>query len=477
MSQYIGFTLGKEEYVISILVVQEIMKPAQTTKLPHTPQHVLGIINLRGKTISVIDLKRKLGLDSDCSELGGKVIVTNIGRVTFGVKVDTITGVMEIDDNTITRDIELVCNRNNDECLRGVANLGENRMVIIIDLSKILNKDDMEMLSAGSNRETEIDYTVKSPAMMPLEDMPEKGPIEKGNGKISERLDAVEQNETAEHDDDVTGQQQVSEAVDNTSAQKTAPKSGDDFVQEVQEAFEKSVGEKGFEQGLVHKIMDEVKGLIDAFANGDIEKAEKVIMSLSNYGERDLFSEVGKMTRKLHDSFNIFKQLIDPRLADIAQDDMPEVTDKLEWVITKTDEAAGKTIGIAERNQSKLEELMTKLDFVEEKLNELDCTHSEEKVSLSFVKTELSEISNDFIEIMLAQEFQDLTGQILKKVIRLVRELEEQLLRLVVYFGTPEGKKAEVKKPEELAGPQIKAGEGIMSQQGDVDALLAEFGF
>ncbi|KJU83521.1 Chemotaxis phosphatase, CheZ [Candidatus Magnetobacterium bavaricum] len=445
MPQYIGFNLGKEEYVIPILVVQEIMKPTQTTKLPHTPQHVLGIINLRGKTISVIDLKRKLELYSGDSDPGGNIIVTSIGRVTFGVKVDSITGVMNIEEDVIKRDIELICKRDTEECLRGVANLGDNRMVLIMDLSKMLNRDDLAMMAAAEAEEDTTHDTAANTAMF---------------------------------DPTGSGKPDNEEVTKATSYDTVAPKGGESFVQGVKEAFEKSIVDKGGEKSLVDKIMSEVQGLIEAFSDGDTEKAERAIMAISSYGERDLFSEVGKMTRRLHDSFKDFKLLIDPRLHDIAHDDMPDMTDKLQWVITKTDEAAGKTIEIAEKNQSKLSVLMAKLDSIEGKLNALDCIHTEETVSLSFVKTELSEISNDFFEIMLAQEFQDLTGQILKKVIMVVKELEEQLLQLVVYFGVKaDGTRAEEKKAEETHGPQIKSGEGIVTDQGDVDALLAEFGF
>ncbi|KJU85410.1 chemotaxis protein CheZ [Candidatus Magnetobacterium bavaricum] len=441
MAQYIGFNLGREEYVIPILVVQEIMKPTQTTKLPHTPQHVLGIINLRGKAISVIDLKRKLGLDSGDSDPKGNVIVTGIGRVTFGVKVDSITGVMNIEEDAIKRDIELICRRDTEECLRGVANLGDNRMVLIIDLSKMLNRDDLAMMAAA---ETAEDHTA-----------------------MIETIDSC--------DADIGKSDTEGGTVPTDSV---IPRDGEMFVQGVKEAFEKSIIDKGGEKGLVDKIMAEVQGLIEAFADGDTEKAERAIMAISSYGERDLFSEVGKMTRKLHDSFKNFEQMIDPRLHDIARDDMPKVTDELQWVIAKTDEAAGKTIEIAEKNQSKLSVLMNKLDDIEGKLNTMDCTHPDETVSLSFIKTELSEVSNDFFEIMLAQEFQDLTGQILKRVIRLVKELEEQLLQLVVYFGVKaDAKKADATKVKELHGPHIKTAEGVVADQGDVDALLAEFGF
>ncbi|MBF0537975.1 MAG: protein phosphatase CheZ [Nitrospirae bacterium] len=464
MSQYIGFNLGREEYVIPILVVQEIMKPAQTTKLPHTPQHVLGIINLRGKTISVIDLKRKLGLYSDDSESGGNVIVTNIGRVTFGVKVDAITGVMNIEEDAIKRDIELICKKDTDECLRGVANLGDNRMVLIIDLSRLLNRDEIAMMATVDTGQQEDKTRVDDTAL--------HTDLEVDIGQTDQERPGSDKEPGAEKN-----QEQASAAA-STTDDAALPKDGERFVQEVKEAFEKSVADKGFEKDIVDNIMQEVQTLIEAFANGDIERAENAIVAISSYGERDLLSEVGRMTRRLHNSFKDFKQMIDPRLHDIAHDDMPDMTDKLEWVITRTDEAAGKTIEIAEKNQSKLSVLMDKLDSIEGKLNALGCTHQEETISLGFVKAELSEVSNDFFEIMLAQEFQDLTGQILKRVIRLVKELEEQLLQLVLYFGVKaDATRGEEKKAEEVHGPQIKTGEGIAADQGDVDALLAEFGF
>jgi chemotaxis protein CheZ len=152
---------------------------------------------------------------------------------------------------------------------------------------------------------------------------------------------------------------------------------------------------------------------------------------------------------------------------------MPDAHDKLEWVITKTEDAATKTITIAETNQAKLSVIQAKLDMMEEEYEAL--VPGAGKDTFEFVKSELSEINDDFLEIMLAQEFQDLTGQILRKVIKLVRDLEGQLVKLVLMFGVKV--EPQLKQKGDTAGPQIRESEEAFADQEDVDAMLADFGF
>ncbi len=419
MSQYIGFNLGKEEYVLPILMVQEIMKPVEATQLPYTQDYMIGVINLRGKNIPVIDLKMKLGIKSNGVGADEKIIVINIGKMTFGNRVDSITGVLNIDEEMIKKSLDLVEGETG-EYIEGVANIGDNRMVLIMDFSKLLNIDDMSLL------EHEI-----------IESETTK------DGKVM-------------------------------LTKKKTGMGGDYLVREVREAFEKNVKEKGLEKDTINEIMEQVQILLDSFTAGDIAGAEKAIEVLSSYGEREIYSEIGKITRRLHDSLKDFKTLIDPRLKNMAQDEMPEAADKLQWVISKTDDAANKTINISEKNLSLISDISKRIDDIEKRLNDSDSKFEKEKESITFIKNGLNEINNDFMEIVLAQEFQDLTGQIIKKVITLVSDLEKQLVTLVKVFGVKVETK-EIKK--DLSGPQIKEDEGILSNQGDVDDLLSELGF
>ncbi|MEO5357079.1 MAG: protein phosphatase CheZ [Nitrospirae bacterium YQR-1] len=422
MGQYIGFNIGREEYVIPILIVQEIMKPAQTTVLPHCRDFVLGIISLRGKTITIIDLRQKLGLFDTGSHGEGNVIVVNLGRIIFGVKVDSITGVMNIDEGTIVNDVGFV-GTNSDGCLKGVANLGAGRMVLMLDLTKLLSLEEISLIGE----------------------------------------DIVNSECTADGDIVVT--------------KRVTTMGGDFFVKEVRDAIHKSTANKGLDEDLTLRLMENVNKLLESFAGGDIESAEKAIEELSSFGDREMFSEIGKMTRRLHDSIKEFKYLLNPKLKNLAEGEMSEASDNLEWVITKTEDSANRTISIAEKNQAKITELLAEIDSFQ-KLHQTTNVKDENNGFPAFLKQELNDMNSDFLEIMLAQEFQDLTGQILRKVIRLVRDLEDQLVKLVMMFGVRVDAKQPAASPvDKPHGPHIKPSESIVSDQSDVDALLAEFGF
>ncbi|MCI4626366.1 MAG: protein phosphatase CheZ [Candidatus Magnetoovum sp. WYHC-5] len=429
MGQYIGFNLGREEYVVPILMVQEIMKPAQTTKLPNLSPYIKGIINLRGKTIALLDLKDRLGLIYDSPDTDGKVIVLNMGKITFGICVDGITGVMNIDNSIVKTNIALV-DDDADKCIKGIVNLTDTRMVMILDMTKLLSVDDMSLL---------------------VDDITNTEEMADGTVIVTKRVQTM---------------------------------GGELFVREIKDKFIKASKERGVEQDQINAIMEEVQKLLDCFSSGDIAGAEEAIAKLSSYGEKEIFSEVGKMTRKLHDSLNDFKNLIDPRLKDLAEGDVPDAADKLLWVISKTEEAASKSITIAEKNQSEISQMNLSLDIIEEMLAKNGADAGAGKDAIELIRSGLAGIDNDFMDLMLAQEYQDLTGQIIKKVLKMVAQVEADLITLVKVFGvkveTP--KKSLDEKIENieqgiLPGPQIKAGDNVLAGQGDIDDLLAEFGF
>ena len=431
MGQYIGFKLGGQEFAIPIMMVQEIMKPAQATRLPTSPDFIQGIINLRDKTISVLDLRARLGLPSNGSaDMTGNIIVVSVGKVAIGAKVDAITGVMNVENSMISRDLKLVDGVSG-KSLRGIANLGEKRIVMLLDFPKLLNIEDASLLE---------------------DDIVESHDAGHGMVEITRR---------------VTG------------------RGGDIFIKEIRDAMEKTAGRSGLgglDKDIIASIMDNVQKLLDAFVSGDMEAAERAIEQLSSLGEREMFSEVGKMTRRLHDSLNEFKSLIDPRLKSIAQEGMPAAVDKLMWVIMKTDEAANQTITIAEMNQARIGGMQSALDALEKYLTGDGALADDVRATLDNLKTGLVDVNDDFTQIVLAQEFQDLTGQIIKKVVRLVSELETELVKLVKVFG---GKVEPQKIVDELPGPQTKTGaedeagtaNATLAGQEDVDKLLAEFGF
>lgn len=97
--QHIGFTLNGKEYTIPILKVREIIKTPPLTKLPFVPHYVEGVTTLKGKVLAVVNLKKLVGLDGKSA--GDKVIVVGTEHIRFGFFVDTVTGILNIDESQV----------------------------------------------------------------------------------------------------------------------------------------------------------------------------------------------------------------------------------------------------------------------------------------------------------------------------------------------------------------------------------------
>lgn len=402
--QYIGFLMNGNEYTIPILKVQEIVNLPNVTKLPQASDYLEGVTNLRGKIIPIINLKKMVGLPSESA--GEKVIVISSGRITFGVLVDGITGVISIEEN----EIEPAENFMNTqvEQIEGVARLND-RLVVLLDTRKLIPLEDMDMF------EDDV-FEIK----------------ESGTDKI----------EVVKSIQGMGGQMLVTEVVDAKG-----------FFEKKSQATEDPK----------HDIYGRVLEFMDAVAGQNYELADELIQGIAQLGQAgqgqtgqvELFKEVGKVTRKLHDSIKSFKEALDPRLKDMAMTDMPSAIDKLQFVIEKTEEAANKTMGIVEKYILSMDDLSAHVRNIKEP-----------QESAEFLKKFKNELEDDFTEILTTQSFQDLTGQTLKKVITLVGDIEEELVTLIATFGvkTEQGGKVEAATTESV------------SQEG-VDDLLKEFGF
>jgi chemotaxis protein CheZ len=401
--QFIGFLMDGCEYTIPIIKVQEIINMPAVTKLPQASDYLDGVTNLRGRVIPIINLKKMIGLP--CEKVGEKVIVISSGKMTFGVIVDGITGVISIDEDKIEPAASFM-NVQVDQ-IEGVARI-DDRLVVLLDTKKLIPVEDLDMLE-----DSVLDFK------------------DSGGDKV-EIIKAVH---------GMGGEMLVKEMVDAKSF------------------FDKRIPPSGDPRSEVYAKMME---FMEAVAAGDYEKADTLIQGLMQAtpgqapsGQDDLFREVGKVTRKLHDSIKSFKEALDPRLKDMAIKDMPSAIDRLRFVIEKTEEAANKTMGIVEKYIISMDELSSHVRNIKEP-----------QASAEYLKKFKNELEDDLTEILTTQSFQDLTGQTLKKVITLVGEIEKELVGLIASFGV----KAE-------QGTQVAAlAEEKVSQEG-VDDLLKEFGF
>lgn len=143
--QLVSFNIGTEEFGVDILKVQEINRMVEITRVPRSPDFVEGIINLRGKVIPIIDLRTRFNLQITDHDKNTRIVVVDIEGQTMGMIVDSVSEVLRIPASTIEPTPEVVTSVDSDY-IRGVAKL-DNRLLIYLDLAKILTGEEYKMLA------------------------------------------------------------------------------------------------------------------------------------------------------------------------------------------------------------------------------------------------------------------------------------------------------------------------------------------
>lgn len=393
MQQYIGFILEGNEYALPIMRVQEIIKVPTITAMPNAPYYVQGVSNLRGKIVPVINLKSILGKQDTIEPQ--KVVVVTVGKMTFGVLIDDVTGVINVEDNQVDRNMDVIGENGQ---IEGIAKL-KDKLVILLNEKKIIPNADLSLFE-----DEIVEY--------------------RENGEMVEVVKKVE---------GMGGEITVKEVVN------------------AKEFYEKHGITK---EDPRFAIVEDIVAFMDAVANNDFDTADKIMNSLVQKGQADLFKEVGKVARKLNDSLKAFKESLDPRLKEMAVEQMPRAVDQLETVIARTEEAATKTMDIVEK-------YVLEMDNLANHIREIRGPEA----SVKYLKEFKNSLEDDLTEILTTQSFQDLTGQTIRKVIKLVGDLEMELVKLITTFGLKiEEKPVAIAQSEKVS-------------QDDIDGLLAEFGF
>jgi purine-binding chemotaxis protein CheW len=135
--QYICFILGETEFNAPISLIQEIVEMPVITLVPNVPPYVEGVMNLRGRVIPVIDLKKRLGLGERTNSSDSRIIVFRIKDRTVGFIVNAITQVLELSDEQIEPPSDLLLSSNEGKFVIGISKL-ENRLPLLLDIPKIL---------------------------------------------------------------------------------------------------------------------------------------------------------------------------------------------------------------------------------------------------------------------------------------------------------------------------------------------------
>jgi purine-binding chemotaxis protein CheW len=142
--QLVSFKIANEEFGVDILNVQEINKMTTITKVPNAPEFVEGVINLRGRVIPVIDLRTRLNLARKEHDKDTRIIVVEIEQSTVGFIVDAVSEVLRIPLSTFEAPPSIATGVDS-EFIKSVGKL-EDRLLILIDLNKILSTSDKESL-------------------------------------------------------------------------------------------------------------------------------------------------------------------------------------------------------------------------------------------------------------------------------------------------------------------------------------------
>ncbi len=136
LTQWVTFKLDGETYGVNVMEVQEVLRVTDIAPVPGAPAYVLGIINLRGNVVSVIDTRRRFGLSTTENTDATRIVIIESGGQTVGIRVDAVAEVLDVDSS----EIETSPDVGNEEAARyisGMVSRGEE-LVILIDVNKII---------------------------------------------------------------------------------------------------------------------------------------------------------------------------------------------------------------------------------------------------------------------------------------------------------------------------------------------------
>lgn len=156
--QIVIFRLGNEEFGAPINSVLEISRMMDITRIPQAPGFIEGMINLRGQVIAVIDLKRQFNfLSSRPFPKTSKIVVVQVKEETFGLIVDDVPEVLRVPEGDIETAPEAIQSGIKRHYISGVAKVGE-RLIIVLDLARILTPDEVESMGKLSLEAKEADH-------------------------------------------------------------------------------------------------------------------------------------------------------------------------------------------------------------------------------------------------------------------------------------------------------------------------------
>ena len=172
--QLVAFTLGAEEYAVPVQSVEGIIKLSEPTKVPGAAAHIRGVMNLRGKVISVFDLRCRFGLPSLEDETDARVLVISDGNTNVGMLVDSVSEVLTLDSATVQQAPPEVVS-GHAKAIAGICRIAE-RLIIILDLAAVL-EDDVHEIEADVQSVEAHEHAVEAPEQTAVHDQTAAQPV------------------------------------------------------------------------------------------------------------------------------------------------------------------------------------------------------------------------------------------------------------------------------------------------------------
>lgn len=227
----------------------------------------------------------------------------------------------------------------------------------------------------------------------------------------------------------------------------------------------------------------ELEALFDSIVSAQQAPPQALPMTQEKPGS--MVSQVGQLSRKLHDTL---RELGADQALEKASAAIPDACERLSYVASMTDQAAHRALAaietakpiqeILERGASDLHTTWTRFFKQELNVDEFKTLVEKTRFFLADVPTHAQATNQQLNEIMMAQDFQDLTGQVIKRVISAAQEMQKQLLQLLI-ANVPAEKREVAQSSGLLNGPVINANarSGALTNQSQVDELLLSLGF
>jgi purine-binding chemotaxis protein CheW len=147
MSRFLSFSLAKEDYAVPLLSVKEVIAMPEITPIPYTPSHFLGIMNLRGQVISVIDLRTKFNIKPEASSETA-VIICDLKPICLGVVVNSVNSVLSLLEKDINPRPEFQSSKASDY-ITGVTRK-EEKLILLIDIARALDVADQTAMKQAT---------------------------------------------------------------------------------------------------------------------------------------------------------------------------------------------------------------------------------------------------------------------------------------------------------------------------------------